>query len=633
MITKWKVSNFKSVRKATELGFAPLTIFAGANSSGKSTVLQSILLVAQTLSHKVSSRSVVLNGAFTRLGQFDDLQNIQGKSEPIEIGWTVVPVADPESTRYRSAAGIRSAFLYPRAARLLTSVSCDIAFQAEAGSARELSQLQPQLTKSELTVVGRDRSGADCRSAIRIALAEGHGAAKEEWLSGTTSEDPLARLSLTYDVTLAGHAADEFDDELPSDRPIGCLLRHFLPDRLSFGVDLRDLESKQIAATLRGEGGRAVRPGPERDIVVSPPIVRLLLAELRKADQDATAPLIARIEKALDADGATTLDAMRQALLHPSVRMLLRRFVSGLGDLEVAIRDILHRERKRDVAVLPSRPPQLITDGSWYLDQFFSSCLRYLGPLRDEPKALYPLAPTADPSDVGLKGEHTAAVLDLHKRRTVRYVPTRAFADAEIKPVPTTRTLEDAVVDWLQYLGVAEGVRSQDKGKFGHELKVSVADVGKSLDLTHVGVGVSQVLPILVASLLADPDTTLIFEQPELHLHPKVQTLLADFFLSMTVLGKQCIVETHSEYLINRIRFRAAAASAGNPWVAGTKVYFVERPEGGSTFREVVINEYGAVVDWPDGFFDQSQREAEEILRAAMTKKKAQRNQTGGAHA
>ena len=72
MITKWKAFNFKSIRKETELNFAPLTIFAGANSSGKSTFLQPILLVAQTLAHRVTSRPVVLNGAFARLGQFDD---------------------------------------------------------------------------------------------------------------------------------------------------------------------------------------------------------------------------------------------------------------------------------------------------------------------------------------------------------------------------------------------------------------------------------------------------------------------------------------------------------------------------------------------------------------------------------
>ena len=187
------------------------------------------------------------------------------------------------------------------------------------------------------------------------------------------------------------------------------------------------------------------------------------------------------------------------------------------------------------------------------------------------------------------------------------------------------RTLEAAVIDWLQYLDVAESIESHDKGKFGHELVVGIAGGKRHHDLTHVGVGVSQVLPILVTSLLAEPDTTLVFEQPEIHLHPKVQTLLADFFLSMTQLGKQCVIETHSEYLVNRIRFRTAAAVRNNPWVEAVKVYFVERGPDGSSFREVGINEFGAILDWPEGFFDQNQREAEAILRAASLKRKAKR--------
>ena len=85
MITSWRVSNFKSIRDATELQLAPLTLFAGANSSGKSTFIQTILLVAQTLANKVSSRSVVLNGALTSLGQFDDLKSSGSTSEQILI--------------------------------------------------------------------------------------------------------------------------------------------------------------------------------------------------------------------------------------------------------------------------------------------------------------------------------------------------------------------------------------------------------------------------------------------------------------------------------------------------------------------------------------------------------------------
>ena len=98
MLTKWKAFNFKSIREETELDLAPLTIFAGANSSGKSTFIQSILLVAQTLAHKVGSRSVVLNGAFASLGQFDDLKSNDGASEQITIKCTCRPILEQDTT-------------------------------------------------------------------------------------------------------------------------------------------------------------------------------------------------------------------------------------------------------------------------------------------------------------------------------------------------------------------------------------------------------------------------------------------------------------------------------------------------------------------------------------------------------
>src|SRR4051812_13469509 len=69
MITKWSLENFKSVGEPVSLDFKPLTIFAGANSSGKSSVLQSILLISQTLASNIATRSVVLNGHLVKLGQ------------------------------------------------------------------------------------------------------------------------------------------------------------------------------------------------------------------------------------------------------------------------------------------------------------------------------------------------------------------------------------------------------------------------------------------------------------------------------------------------------------------------------------------------------------------------------------
>ncbi|MDR0354396.1 MAG: AAA family ATPase, partial [Deltaproteobacteria bacterium] len=91
MISKWAVSNFKSIREEADLELRPLTIFAGANSSGKSAFIQSILLVAQSLATRVSSRPVVLNGHLASLGQFDDLKSNGSISDQIIIKCTCRP--------------------------------------------------------------------------------------------------------------------------------------------------------------------------------------------------------------------------------------------------------------------------------------------------------------------------------------------------------------------------------------------------------------------------------------------------------------------------------------------------------------------------------------------------------------
>lgn len=88
----------------------------------------------------------------------------------------------------------------------------------------------------------------------------------------------------------------------------------------------------------------------------------------------------------------------------------------------------------------------------------------------------------------------------------------------------------------------------------------------------------------------------------------------------MSLLNRQCIIETHSEYIINRLRYRIAA-STDEAIPEKVKIIFVEKKHGASTCREVEINRYGAILDWPHGFFDQSVEEADLILRAAMTKR------------
>jgi predicted ATPase len=166
----------------------------------------------------------------------------------------------------------------------------------------------------------------------------------------------------------------------------------------------------------------------------------------------------------------------------------------------------------------------------------------------------------------------------------------------------------------MNALGLLSGVRSEERGKLGYELQLDVEGVRRSLDLTTVGVGVSQALPIVVLGLISSPGALLLFEQPELHLHPDVQATLGDFFLALVRSGRQLVVETHSEYLVSRLRRRAATDPALEvPDI--TRLYFFERSGAASKVTPARIGAGGAMSDWPRGFLDTAAREIRELAR------------------
>ena len=75
MLKSWSIENFKPIVNSGELKLAPVTVFAGLNSSGKSSLLQSILMISQTLSSRVLDRPLLPNGPIVQLGTFEDILN------------------------------------------------------------------------------------------------------------------------------------------------------------------------------------------------------------------------------------------------------------------------------------------------------------------------------------------------------------------------------------------------------------------------------------------------------------------------------------------------------------------------------------------------------------------------------
>ena len=140
--------------------------------------------------------------------------------------------------------------------------------------------------------------------------------------------------------------------------------------------------------------------------------------------------------------------------------------------------------------------------------------------------------------------------------------------------------------------------------------------------LTDVGFGVSQVLPVLVLLYYVPEGSTVLMEQPEIHLHPAVQSGLADLMLNVAkARNLQIIVESHSEHLLRRFQRRVAEGKASS---TDLSMYFVSTSRGVAKARDLNLNEWGEIVNWPEDFFGDEMGEiaaiAKEGIRRRMEK-------------
>ncbi len=133
------------------------------------------------------------------------------------------------------------------------------------------------------------------------------------------------------------------------------------------------------------------------------------------------------------------------------------------------------------------------------------------------------------------------------------------------------------------------------------------------MEIASVGVGISQVLPVVVAALdPARPGITSI-EQPELHVHPKIQVELSDLFAQGVDDGGVFLIETHSEHLLLRLLRRIEETHSGELPLGKpalhpdqVSVVFVERVDGEIRATPLRIDDTGEFIDrWPQGFFDE----------------------------
>lgn len=202
------------------------------------------------------------------------------------------------------------------------------------------------------------------------------------------------------------------------------------------------------------------------------------------------------------------------------------------------------------------------------------------------------------------------------------------YAASIIRHWATTKSEKlDRLGHYLSMLGLTWKVTARRVDDTQIEIKVGRLPKGKqggALDLVNiadVGVGVSQTLPILVALLIAKAGQIVFIEQPEIHLHPRAQLILAEILAEFALTGIKIVIETHSSQIIKKLQILSARNVKLSRLI---KLHWFSRDAktGSTLVRSAALNEDGAFGDWPADFDEIELNTEREYLNVLEKKRK-----------
>lgn len=248
-------------------------------------------------------------------------------------------------------------------------------------------------------------------------------------------------------------------------------------------------------------------------------------------------------------------------------------------------------------------------------EKLFAS-ISYLGSLRERAARLYPWSGNA-PDSVGYLGGNAVSAMLASRNRQISFGYRQRV-----------KTFKEVIAYQLKKMGLIEdfNVKAISTRRQEYEVKVSTQGSGELVDLPDVGVGVSQVLPVLVQCFYSSPNSIIIMEQPEIHLHPRAQAALADVMIDAINAREdgenrniQLIIETHSEHFLRRLQRRIAEGKhITQDQVAA---YFANTNKTPATLEKLQLDQYGNIRNWPDAFFGDEMGDITAQAEAAINRK------------
>lgn len=230
----------------------------------------------------------------------------------------------------------------------------------------------------------------------------------------------------------------------------------------------------------------------------------------------------------------------------------------------------------------------------------------YIGPFRMLPQRQFHLTGRMNHQKTGIQGENAYHILGARKRLT-------HFGAFDV--------LLENVSLWYQENFDGWALKVIDNHRY---VEMELSKNGIDVNLVDVGQGMNQALPLVVRAHLRKPDSIIVLEQPELHLHPAAHGNLAELFAKSAKENHQTfVIETHSENILLRLRKLIIENNFGF-----TKddlvIYWIEEGEQGQDLIEITVSETGVLSEWPEGVFNEHLKEILEMNNALQRKLKNQ---------
>jgi len=561
-IKSFEVYNFKSIEYSGEIKFPKITILIGANSSGKSSIEQALLLMKQTFEAEEPSIPLVLNGPHVQLGEFGDFIHEKKISKPFAIKFVF---EEYEKPAYECEV-------------------CQKGYQLKGWFLKHVKEAHPKYWESKQFDIIEEKYHLPISSSIKFQYA--------------------------YDLETKAIILKEIELEKP--RPVK-------------GLNIDTLKIEQLKK-------RTIR----------------IKAITRNGNSIYTKSL--KLPKQMEyCDHNSMVDLLKYVLFrapyHPSHSNVFEQI--SLTDIDFGNVIDFENIEKIDISRLPiywhnrTQIPRSLNEEqkialaiesglhqfSYYLEQrildieIFLQGIQHVGPLRNWPERIY-FGTGGKPTSVGVRGEFTQELFWIDKK------------------VGHEKLIKD-INNWLAKLklDIELEVFSVGVGDI-YQLKVKQNDL--SVNIADVGFGLSQILPIVtecinyslgvsskqkeIRRILYNPfdfegrevNKILITEQPEIHLNPRIQAELGDFFIHIAKPQKSLLIETHSEHILSRIQRRV---SDGTLKPEDVIIYFISKHGTKSKIDEISISDKGQFSYWPEGFFQDDFEDAIEILKNSFEEK------------